>query len=149
MSPSNTWCTATSLLGSFFPKVSIARARGIRSTLGTDSKHLLADHFPQAERRLADAEVDELGQRVELKFVQRGRRGFVHAAPASDLPHGAREKIPERRFGERFGKKGGANRVGSVDDLLLVICGNHRNGHRGAYPAKLRRDLQPVSVPAC
>src|ERR1700722_6823513 len=45
-------------------------------------QHLLAGHFPQAERRLADAEVDELGQRVELKFVQRGRRFCVHVAPA-------------------------------------------------------------------
>ena len=49
------------LLGSFFPRVSIACLRAINSTLGTDSRTCSPTHLPQAERRLANAEVDELG----------------------------------------------------------------------------------------
>src|ERR1700677_1680583 len=145
MSPSNTWCTATSLLGSFLPKVSIARVRAIRSTLGTDSKTC----SPVISRRLSAALLtprftSSVSASCSSSFSVVGEALLMPRSP--DLALGALDKSPERRLGERFGKEGGARCVRSVDDLLLVVCGNHRDGHRRAYAAKLRGEIQAIST---
>ena len=92
MSPSNTWCTATSLAASLLPQDRDARAAAaVRPSAPTED--FLADHFAQADGGAADADIDQLGQGIEFQFIQ--AESFAHqcsCAPASVLAHCAGRK---------------------------------------------------------
>ena len=126
----------------------MASSRLTSATLGTDKRDLLAHHFGEADRGLADTQVDQFGECVEFQVVQDDVGAAGSRLSLGQVLHGRFQKFAKRLFGQGLRQESRAYRAGAVEDFLLAIRGDHRDRHAWLRLAKLGGQIEAVCARA-
>ena len=142
ISPSNTWWMPTRLATSCSLRIVIARVAAHQRDLRHRQQHLLADHVAQAGGGAADADIDHLGQGIELELVEDGR-----SPAAVDQPlHRIGQEIAHGLLGQRLLQEGGADLARPRHDFDLVVGRDDGQRHRGLEREQLGGEVEPVAA---